>query len=303
MKNMKVLLTGANGFLGHYLVPALLDKGVEVLATGKGPCRLNRQQASGFAYAEMDFTDPVITTRTVSAFAPDCIIHAGAVSKPDECELNREVAWQINTGSTILLLQTAAALSAFFVYISTDFVFDGEKGMYSEVDQPAPVNFYGTTKWESERAVHQYPHPWSIIRTVLVYGQPLAGRSNILSIVRDKLEKKETYKVVDDQVRTPTYVGDLVNGIISIIEKKATGTWHLSGADVLTPYEMACKTADYLGLDRSLLTRVTADTFTQPAKRPVKTGFSIEKAQRELGYSPLSFEQGLIKTFGVHTRC
>lgn len=298
MEKMKVLITGANGFLGHYLVPELLQRGYQVLATGKGPCRLSLEETNGFAYAEMDLTDAEQANHTVTAFAPDCIVHAGAVSKPDDCELNQADAWRINTGSTIQLLETAAGLEAFFVYISTDFVFDGELGMYTEEDQPAPVNYYGSTKWESEKAVHKYTYLWAVVRTVLVYGQPLAGRSNILSIVRDKLEKKESYSVVDDQWRTPTYVGDLAKGIAAIIEKKATGTWHLSGCDQLTPYEMACKTADYLGLDRSLLFRVTAATFTQPARRPPRTGFIIEKAKKELGYAPLSFEEGLAATFG-----
>lgn len=294
---MKLLITGANGFLGHYLVPALLQQGVTVLATGKGPCRLALHGTNGFDYAEMDFTDLSSTRDTVSRFAPDIIVHAGAVSKPDDCELDQALAWQINTGGTHHLLEAAAGQKAFFIYISTDFVFDGEKGMYKEEDEPAPVNYYGQTKLEAEQAVHAYPYPWAVIRTVLVYGQPLAGRSNILSIVKDKLEKGEGYKVVDDQVRTPTYVGDLANGIVSIIHQRATGTWHLSGEDVLTPYEMACKTADYLGFDRGLLTRVTADTFTQPAKRPAKTGFTISKAKQELGYKPVSFDEGLARTF------
>jgi len=294
---MKVLITGANGFLGHYLVPALLKQGCNVLATGKGACRLQLTGTGGFAYAELDFTDPLMTKDRVRYFAPDIIVHAGAVSQPDQCEMNRSMAWQINTGGTLNLLEAAAERGAFFIYISTDFVFDGTKGLYTEEDLPMPVNYYGQTKLESERAVQRYPHSWAIVRTVLVYGQPLAGRNNILSIVKDKLEKGEGYNVVDDQVRTPTYVGDLAEGIVSIIQKKAGGIWHLSGTDVLTPYEMACKTADHLGYDRNLLTRVTAATFTQPAKRPPKTGFDISKARTGLGYAPVSFEEGLARTF------
>jgi dTDP-4-dehydrorhamnose reductase len=103
---------------------------------------------------------------------------------------------------------------------------------------------------------------------------------------------------VDDQVRTPTYVEDLARGIIAIIEKKAKGIFHLSGKDVLTPYQMAVKTAEQLSFDKLLLKKVTAASFTQTAKRPANTGFVIDKARRELGYEPLSFEEGLKKTFG-----
>ena len=98
-------------------------------------------------------------------------------------------------------------------------------------------------------------------------------------------------------MRTPTYVGDLADGIIVVIEKKAKGVYHLSGEDILTPWQMAVKAAEYLGLDSSLINKVTAANFSQPAKRPPKTGFVIDKAKKELGYQPLSFEEGLKKTF------
>lgn len=294
---MKVLVTGANGFLGHYLVPALVNHGFDVLATGKGSCRLELYGTNGFAYADMDFTDKAGTLALMKKYAPDIVVHAGAVSKPDDCELDKGMAWRINTGGTLHLMEGAAIHRAFFVYISTDFVFDGVKGMYSEEDIPSPVNYYGQTKLEAEQAVQAYPHAWAIVRTVLVYGQPLAGRSNILSIVNEKLEKGECYKVVDDQFRTPTYVGDLADGIVTVVRNKATGIWHLSGEEVLTPYEMACQAAAFLGYDPQLLVRVTADTFTQPAKRPPRTGFNIAKARKELGFAPITFKEGLVRTF------
>jgi dTDP-4-dehydrorhamnose reductase len=111
------------------------------------------------------------------------------------------------------------------------------------------------------------------------------------------LEKKEEYRVVDDQFRTPTYAGDLAAGIVLVIEKKATGIYHLSGADIVTPYQMACQTADHLQLDPSLIKRVTAADFSQPAKRPAKTDLLIDKARKDLGYLPMSFAEGLAKTF------
>ena len=134
------------------------------------------------------------------------------------------------------------------------------------------------------------------MRTILVYGKPQKGRGNILSVVKEKLEKGEEYRVVDDQVRTPTYVEDLASAIIAIMEKKAKGVFHIAGADVLTPYQMAIRVAEYLGLNSSLIKKATAADFSQPAKRPPRTGFVIEKAKRELGYTPTSFEEGLIKT-------
>lgn len=293
---MKILITGANGFLGHYLVKQLLHKNHTVIATGKGECRLPFKQAS-FQYETMDFTDPFMTHDVFEKHKPETVIHAGAMCKPDDCELQQWQAYVTNVEGTITVLLNAEEQKSFFVFVSTDFVFDGVKGMYKEEDAAAPVNFYGKTKQEAEDAVKEYQYDWAIVRTVLVYGKPLAGRSNILSIVKDKLEKGEEYSVVDDQVRTPTYVEDLAAGIVALVEKKANGIYHLSGSDILSPYEMACKTANYLGKDKSLIKKVTAATFSQPAKRPAKTGFIIDKAKKELNYHPLSFEEGLKKTF------
>jgi dTDP-4-dehydrorhamnose reductase len=169
--------------------------------------------------------------------------------------------------------------------------------MYREDDVPGPVNYYGRTKLEAEEAVKEYEHDWTIVRTVLVYGKNHSGHNNLLKIVKEKLEKGEEYKVFDDQVRTPTYVEDLAKGIVSVIEKRATGIFHLSGKDILTPYQMAIKTAEHLKIDSSVIKKATVASFSQPAKRPLKTGFVIDKARKELGYEPGSFEEGLNKTF------
>jgi dTDP-4-dehydrorhamnose reductase len=293
---MKILITGANGFLGYYLVEQLLNKNYQVIATGKGPCRLSFSSHSNFQYEEMDFTDPFSIHDVFEKVKPGIVVHAGAMSKPDECESDQMKAYLVNVEGTVQLLINSADIKSFFIFLSTDFVFDGERGMYSEEDNPNPVNYYGRTKLEAEEAVKEYEYDWAIVRTVLVYGKNHSGSNNILKIVKDKLEKGEQYNIVDDQVRTPTYVEDLAKGIVSIIEKKAKGVFHLSGKDILTPYQMAIKTAQYLKLNSSVLNKVTAASFSQPARRPLKTGFIIDKARKELGYEPVSFEEGLKRT-------
>ncbi len=267
------------------------------MATGRGECRLPFNGYHNFSYAEMDFTDPYSVHDVFEAIKPDIVVHAGAMTRPDECEMNQMKAYLVNVEGTVQLLINAEELKCFFVFVSTDFIFDGDTGMYKEDDTPRPVNYYGRTKLEAEEAVKEYEHDWAIVRTVLVYGKNHTGKGNILSVVKEKLEKGEEYSVVDDQLRTPTYVEDLAHGIVSVIEKKTKGIFHISGKDVLTPYEMALKTCDFLRLDKSLLKKVTASTFSQPAKRPPRTGFIIDKARRELGFEPLSFVEGLAKTF------
>lgn len=294
---MKILITGANGFLGYYLVQLLLQKNFSVFATGQGPCRLPFVEYKNFQYREMDFTNPYQVQDVFEVVKPEVVVHAGAMSKPDECEMNQMMAYRVNVEGTVNLLLNAEDWKSFFVFLSTDFVFDGLAGMYAEEDPPRPVNYYGRTKLEAEEAVKEYEHEWAIVRTVLVYGKNHSGRGNFLTVVKEKLEKGEEYTVVGDQFRTPTYVDDLARGIVLLIEKRANGIFHLSGKEGLTPYEMALKTAALLHLDVSLLKRVNADMFSQPARRPLRTGFQIEKARKQLGFEPLSFEEGLTKTF------
>ena len=296
---MKVLVTGANGFLGYYLVEKLLANDFSVIATGKGENRLSFNSGNSFIYEQMDFTESSFVDVLIEKHNPWCIIHAGAISKPDDCELNKDLAYKVNVSGTINLLKAAERGKRFFIFISTDFIFDGEKGMYTEEDLPGPVNYYGQTKLLAEAEVMKYEGKWSIVRTVLVYGKPNSGRNNLLTIVKEKLERGEEYNVFDDQVRTPTYVGDLADGIISIIKNKATSIFHIAGKDELTPYEMACKTAVFLGLDKTMIKKITEKDMKQIAKRPPKTGFNIEKAKKILSYNPVYFDEGLKLTFNT----
>jgi dTDP-4-dehydrorhamnose reductase len=297
INTMRVLLTGANGFLGYYLAESLIQRGHDVIATGRGESRLPYRSHASLHYVVMDFTDPFRVHDVFAHYRPEVVIHSGAMTRVDDCEVHQWNAYMANVEGTLNLLSNAEELHCHFIFLSTDFVFDGSRGMYTEKDQPSPVNFYGKTKWEAEQAVMEYPSDWAIVRTIHVYGEPKTGNPNFLFVLKQKLEKGENYMVVTDQFRMPTYVGDLVKGIIAILEKKATGVFHLSGKDLLTPYDMAIRTARLLGLDEKLIQPATAMTFTQPGRRPPRTGFVIEKARKELEYDPVSFEEGLKLTF------
>lgn len=291
----KVLITGANGFVGFYLCRQLLESGFEVVATGKGACRLPFSQAN-FQYQSLDFTDREAVCRFFEIEKPQVVVHCGALSKPDECEAQRQQAFLVNVTGTIYLLDQAAKWGSFFVFLSTDFVFDGEKGMYREDDARKAVNYYGATKILAEDEVFKYEGNWAVVRTVLVYGKPFLCRQNIVSNVAAALQNGKELNIFSDQVRTPTYVEDLVAGIVAVVTKKATGIYHISGADILSPYDMAVAVAKILNLDASLIHKVQEQNFKQPARRPLKTGFNIARAKKILNYQPVTFEQGLEKT-------
>ena len=118
---MKILITGANGFLGYYLTEKLLQKKYTVIATGKGECRLPFTHYDNFIYSEMDFTDPFRVHDVIEKNSPDVVVHAGAISKVDDCELNQWEAYRINTEATVTMLINAEEYKSFFVFISTDF--------------------------------------------------------------------------------------------------------------------------------------------------------------------------------------
>lgn len=294
------MVTGSNGLLGGFLIPHLRAQGYRVLATGRGPCRLPAEWFDDrVVYQPLEITDGQAVWDFVIRHRPTRIIHAAAITQADDCERDPIGCWAVNVTATRFLLQAAGAVGATITYVSTDFVFDGVGGPYVESDMPGPVNYYGSSKLAAERAVMASGLSWGIVRTVLVYGRTdHQARQNIMTWVRDNLEAGRPIRVVDDQVRTPTWAGDLARGTHLVAASGAGGIWHISGADVLTPYEMAVSTARYLGLDTSLMTRVTADSFSQPARRPLRTGFIIDKATRELGYVPVAFEEGLRLTLG-----
>lgn len=293
---MKVLVTGANGLLGQELVALLLQRQFEVIATSKGPNRLQVSDAK-FRYRDLDITDGMASNKIITEERPDVIIHAAAMTQVDQCELNKIDCYNINVTATRFLIEAAKEINARFVYVSTDFIFDGVAGPYKEDDEAKPLNYYGSTKLSAETEVVESGLRWTIVRTVLVIGNASSTRSNIISWVKDKLSKGEKIKVVDDQFRTPTFTEDLAKGIVLIVEKNAKGIYHISGKDLLTPYQIAIKTAAHFQLDHTLIEKADASSFSQPALRPPRTGFYIDKARADLGYEPLSFEEGLKKFF------
>ena len=308
---MKILITGANGLLGSYFVRSLLAAGHEVVATGQGDCRLlmadpqvrtwmerggaGPAAAGRMTYRKLDICDAMAVRSCLTETRPDWLLHNAAWAQPDACETDPVGCWAVNVTATRFLVDAARESGAAFLLMSTDFVFDGLHGPYRETDPTGPVNYYGCSKRVAEKAVETSGLHWAIARTVLVYGQsPAVKRFNLLTWVRDKLKAGERIKVVNDQYRTPTYAGDLAEGVRLLMERRAEGVFHISGSEIMTPYDMATATANTLGLDASLIDAVDGSTFTQPARRPRRTGFDISKSRRELGYQPRTFTTGLL---------
>jgi dTDP-4-dehydrorhamnose reductase len=289
---MKILVTGSNGLLGQKLTSLIVKGRVhELVATGRGR---SVNQPEAVRYLEMDITDRASVQRIIASVRPDVIIHAAAMTQVDDCQLNQDLCWKINVEGTANLVDAAHVVACHLIYVSTDFIFDGNEGPLTEEAIPAPVNFYGESKLAAEKLVMAYPGKWTIIRTVLVYGATSEkSRSNIVLWVKQSLEAGKTIHVVDDQLRTPTLAEDLAQGCLLAAEQGAAGIFNISGSALLTPYQIALQTADFFGLDKTKVVRTDSAQFKQPALRPIRTGFIIDKARKMLGYIPHSFSAGL----------
>lgn len=290
----KILITGSNGLLGQKLAELLLPRqDVEVLATSRGENKL-AEILPALPFRSMDVTRTEEVDQVIREFRPTHVIHTAAMTNVDQCETDREGAILLNRDAVQYLVDACEKYEGHLIHVSTDFIFDGEDGPYNEEAEANPVNFYGETKLMAEEIVKQAKCKWAILRTVLVFGVAHDyGRTNIVLWVRDSLQAGKEIKVVNDQFRTPTLAEDLAMGCWLAAEKDAEGIYNISGSEMLTPYDMALQVANFFELDKGLITKADASTFTQPAKRPARTGFDISKAQSQLGYRPHTFKEGI----------
>jgi dTDP-4-dehydrorhamnose reductase len=291
---MRILITGSNGLLGQKLVAALRsDPQVDFMATGRGADR-SPEPLDG-RYRALDITREEEVDAVFDAVRPDAVIHAAAMTNVDACEQDPEQCRLQNITATEHLVRAAKRHGSRFIFLSTDFIFDGAAGPYREEDAPAPLSVYGRSKLEGERIVMGAGlEEWAIARTIIVYGvAPGLSRSNVVLWAKQALEKGQPIQVVDDQWRMPTLAEDLADGCIRIAKQGATGIFHLCGPDGMSILELVLRVGAFFRLDASVVSVVKSNTLGQPAKRPPRTGFIIDKARRELGYAPRGFEEGL----------
>lgn len=294
-----ILITGANGFIGQYLVKQLLDRGSHrVIGTGTGASHLPFAVSEQYQYHRMDITDRQQVEKILVSWQPGVIIHAAALGQPDYCELHEQACFSVNVQGTQNVVETGKKINSFLVYLSTDFVFDGSNGPYREEDPTNPVNRYGESKVAGERMINESGIDHAIVRLCAVYGIPFSGNArNIITWVKENLESGRSIQAVSDQVRTPTYIDDAVAAIIRIVEKRIRGTFHISGNETFTPYEMALTAANHLGLGKKLIQKVQSSILQQPAKRPLITGFITDKAKNTFGFFPKNFSDALGEIF------
>ncbi len=290
---MKFLITGSNGLLGQKIIYDLLHRtGQEIIATSKGQNRIS--QKAGYLYEPLDITDEKAVMQLVQHHQPDCIINTAAMTNVDACELDKEGCKKINIDAVSHLANAAEKVGAHFIHLSTDFVFDGLNGPYKEEDAPNPLSYYAWSKLESEKIVQESKVGWAILRTIIIYGVvDDAERSNVVLWTKSSLEQHKQINVISDQIRSPTLAEDLADACINAGLKRANGIYHVSGKETMSILDIAYFVADFFKLDKSFINPVTTAELNQAAKRPLVTGFIIDKAIRDLDYQPHSLEEGL----------
>ncbi len=288
-----ILVTGSNGLLGQKLTDLYLkNSNIHLVATGVGSNRHPIKE--GYHYEEMDITNDEQVTSIIAKYKPSVVIHTAAMTQVDDCEFQKESCVKLNIDAVRNLAILSANYDFHLVHLSTDFIFDGTHPMYTEEDEARPLSYYGWSKLEAERMVLEYAPKYSILRTILVYGQVSdMSRSNIILWAYNTLRDGKKAKVVDDQYRTPTLAEDLAMGCFLAAEKKVNGIFNIAGKDYLSIIELVKKVSEMFGFSMETIETVSSNTLNQPAKRPPITGLNITKARKVLGYEPHTLEEGI----------
>ncbi|MBN2251904.1 MAG: SDR family oxidoreductase [Candidatus Altiarchaeota archaeon] len=282
---VKVLITGVSGLVGSFTY-LRLKRDHEVLGTSR-----NRSEYTDHV---LDLTDRKKTAELVEKTTPDLIVHCAKIAKSvDYCEANREECRLVNATGTKNLVDAlgSSGSDAKFIYLSTDYVYDGKKGGYTEKDDPNPVNYYGQSKLEGETYAAQLTNHL-ILRTTVVYGYH-AGGNNFFMQLLDRQNKREPMKVPCDQISNPTYVHLLMEIIERSINKDLKGLYLATGPEPIGRYDFALKIADYMDYDKSLLEKVSTPELKQDAERPLNCSTNPEKLQHDLAFRFPSLDDSL----------
>jgi dTDP-4-dehydrorhamnose reductase len=277
---MRIFITGGNGLLGSRLAQIALAEGHEVFAG------YNQGVPENGEPVKFDLTLDSSVSKAVNLARPEVVFHTAALTDVDRCEAEQDLACQVNARGTKLLSAAAKKAGAFMVYISTDYVFDGIKGMYRENDATNPINHYGRTKLLGEKYAD------CVARTCVIYGsRPASGKVNFALWIMDRLKKREGIKIVTDQYISPTLNTNLARMLLEAGERRLKGIYHLAGAERISRYDYACRLADTLSLDKGLIAPSKMADIGWKALRPIDSSMDVSKAAQLLKEKPCNIDE------------
>ena len=285
--NKRLLVTGASGLLGNKIV-ALAESDYLVTPTDiTEPLHPNAVKA--------DITDSDGVSHLFRKLGPDIVIHTASETNVDKCETEKERAWKINVEGTRNIAEACQKTNAKLICISTDYVFDGEKGFYDEEDKPNPINYYGLTKLEGEKQVTRHCKNYAILRTSVLYGRH-PWKQDFATWIINKLKQNQEITVVDDHYNTPTLADNLAKMALEVGARDLQGIFHASGCERISRYEFARRIAKTFDLETGLIKPIKMRELTAwIAKRPKDSSLSTEKVRKQLKIKPLNINEGLSK--------
>ena len=272
--NKNIFITGSGGFVGKNLYKLAKENLLDVFGVD-----LSEKQCVDEI---VDLTDEIKLRKVLNKIKPAFIVHAAALSNVEKCEDEKDLAYKNNVLPTKILADWAKENNATMVFLSSDYVYDGVKGNFTEEDPINPIQYYGLTKLKSEEIVSQLKKH-IILRSTVIYGWDPDGMNFFMQLFRNQKEKKEM-KIPIDQVNNPTHVGDLCELIIKIIKTPGKyGTFVSTGPESMNRYEFGLRLCEYMDWDKTLLKPVETKLFGQIAKRPLNNSTSSGKVCKLFG--------------------
>jgi len=282
---LKVLVTGSAGLVGQQVVKDLSN-------THQVFSCYNELKPEYGDSVKMDLKNREMISSILTEKKPDIVIHLGAMTGVDLCEKEKTSASEINTKATEIIAKECSKLNSFLVYVSTDYVFDGNLGMYKEDDVINPLGFYGKSKLEGEKVVQNFSTNWCIARTSTPFGLHPTKKSFPMWVI-ENLQKQKQIDVLIDQFTSPTYIPNLSRMLIEISERRITGIIHTAGASKISRYQMASMVSDKLNLDSTLLKQISINKMKWVAQRPKDSSLDVSRASSILNEKPQKIDQSL----------
>jgi len=284
---LRLLVTGASGLLGHKVIQFALADHHEVHSIYR-----EHKPILGNPI-KLDLADHDSVSKTISALEPDAIIHTAAYTDVDGCEINREMAWRVNAEATRNLALASSKASCHLTYVSTDYVFDGDKGLYSEEEKPNPISYYGYTKLKGEDFAKEHAKQWCIARPSVIYGWSQTIKLNFATWLLSNLSRNKEVKVLVDQHVSPTLNTNLAKMLVEIAERNIVGTLHTAGANRVSRHEFALRLAEIFNLNRILIKPSKTGEMMWRAKRPKDSSLNVSKASELLNNKPMELKSSL----------
>jgi dTDP-4-dehydrorhamnose reductase len=283
----RLLVTGASGLLGSRIMEHARGNFEAEPLHGAKPLHPHS--------LKIDITNQNSLSKLLTELKPHIIIHTASETNVDRCEIEKEHAWKVNVEGTRNISVNCGKTKAKLIFISTDYVFNGEKGNYTEADNPLPINYYGLTKLEGEKQVINYCENYAILRTSVLYGWH-PWKQNFATWIINKLKQQQEISVVEDHYNTPTLADNLAEMAIEVAEKDLRGIYHASGNERISRYEFAKQIAKTFDLNSSLIKPVKmSQVAAWIAKRPRDSSLNTSKIQKQLKTKPLNITEGLNK--------